>query len=219
LPHSFQLFAAFPEQYQAAELAGKDAVFKVKLHEIEEKKAGKVSDELAQTLLQDEKATLDMLKERISTQLESELIGKLYQEELKPKLIEALVNKYDVALPNNIVEQEIDAKVNAKAQEMSEEELATYKDNSKKINELRDSMREDAENSVKATFIVDALAQHMKINVTDKEVSEMIYYEATASGQNPQDVIKYYQENNLLPAVKMGMIEDKLFGKMLDLEK
>jgi len=37
------------------------------------------------------------------------------------------------------------------------------------------------------------------------------------SGQDPQQVIKYYQDNNLLPAVKMGMIEDKLFGKMLGL--
>ena len=48
-----EITVTFPEQYQAAELAGKEAVFKVKLHEIEEKKAGKVSDELAQALLQD----------------------------------------------------------------------------------------------------------------------------------------------------------------------
>jgi trigger factor len=39
------------------------------------------------------------------------------------------------------------------------------------------------------------------------------------SGQDPQEVIKYYQDNNLLPAVKMGMIEDKLFGKMIGLDK
>jgi trigger factor len=39
------------------------------------------------------------------------------------------------------------------------------------------------------------------------------------SGQDPQQVIKYYEENNLLPAVKMGMIEDKLFSKLLGLDK
>ncbi|MDQ7047126.1 MAG: hypothetical protein Q9M39_05720 [Sulfurovum sp.] len=53
----------------------------------------------------------------------------------------------------------------------------------------------------------------------DQEVSQAIYYEAMMSGQDAQEVIKHYQDNNLLPAVKMGMIEDKLFGKMLGLEK
>jgi len=39
------------------------------------------------------------------------------------------------------------------------------------------------------------------------------------SGQDAQELLKYYQENNLLPAAKMGLIEDKLFGKMLGLNK
>jgi len=38
------------------------------------------------------------------------------------------------------------------------------------------------------------------------------------SGQDPQQIIEYYQKNNLLPAIKMSMIEDKLFGKLLGLD-
>ena len=209
----------FPEAYQSAELAGKEATFKVTLHEIQEQKAAEIDDALAQKLLNDEKATLDTLKEKVAEQVETQALSKIYNEEVKPKLVEALVNKFDFALPNNIVEQEIDAKINAKAQEMSEEELATYKDNTDKVNELRDSVREEAQASVKATFIVDALAKKEEIKVEDQEVSQAIYYEAMMSGQDPQQVIKYYEENNLLPAVKMGMIEDKLFGKMLGLDK
>ena len=87
------------------------------------------------------------------------------------------------------------------------------------VEALRDEVREEAQNSVKATFIVDALAKKEEVNVDDQEVSQAIYYEAMMSGQDPQQVIKYYQENNLLPAVKMGMIEDKLFGKLLGLDK
>ena len=71
---------------------------------------------------------------------------------------------------------------------------------------------------MKATFIVDALAKEEAVTVDDQEVSSALYYEAMMSGQDAQQVIKYYEENNLLPAVKMGMIEDKLFGKMLGLE-
>jgi trigger factor len=210
----------FPEEYQSADLAGKEAEFKVKLHEIQEQVPAELNDELAQKLLQgEENATLEMLTERVKTQIESTEISKLYNEDLKPKLVEALVAKFDFALPNNIVEQEIDAKINAKAREMSEEELNSFKDNPEKVEALREEVRADAEASVKATFIVDALAKKEEVSVDDQEVSQAIYYEAMMSGQDPQEVIKYYQENNLLPAVKMGMIEDKLFGKMLGLDK
>ncbi|GIU01220.1 trigger factor [Sulfurovum sp. TSL6] len=210
----------FPEEYQSADLAGKEAEFKVKLHEIQEQVPAELNDELAQKLLQgEENATLEMLTDRVKTQIESTEISKLYNEDLKPKLVEALVAKFDFALPNNIVEQEIDAKINAKAQQMSEEELNSFKDNPEKVEALREEVREDAVASVKATFIVDALAKKEDVSVDDQEVSQAIYYEAMMSGQDPQEVIKYYQENNLLPAVKMGMIEDKLFGKMLGLDK
>jgi len=192
---------------------------KVKLHEIQEQVPAELNDELAQKLLNDEKATLDDLKARLKEQVVNEKLSKLYQEELKPKMVEALVETFDFALPNNIVEQEIDAKINAKAREMSDEELASYKENPEKVEALREEVREEAQNSVKATFIVDALAKAQEVTVDDQEVSQAIYYEALMSGQDPQAVIKYYQENNLLPAVKMGMIEDKLFGKLLGLDE
>jgi len=208
----------FPENYQSNDLAGKEAEFKVKLHEIQEQVSEDLTDEAAQKLLGDEKATVETLKERIKSQLEREEISKLYQNELKPKIVEALVEKFNFALPSNIVEQEIDAKINQKAQTMSQEELNEYKENPEKVDALRDEVRADAEASVKATFIVDELAKKEGVNVTDQEVSQALYYEAMMIGQDPQQVIKYYQENNLLPAIKMSMIEDKLFGKLLGLD-
>lgn len=210
----------FPAEYQSADLAGKEAEFKVTLHEIQEQVPAELNDELAKKVLQgEENATLETLREKVKTQIESAEISKIYNEDLKPKLVEALVSKFDFALPNNIVEQEIDAKVNAKAREMDEEELNSFKDNPEKVEALREEVRADAIASVKATFIVDALATKEAVSVDDQEVSQAIYYEAMMSGQDPQEVIKYYQDNNLLPAVKMGMIEDKLFGKMLGLDK
>lgn len=210
----------FPTDYQAPNLAGKISEFKIKLHEIHAQATPKVDEALAEAVLKGQADTsLATLTEKVKMQIESSKISKIYNETLKPQLVEALVAKFNFALPNNIVEQEIDAKINAKAQEMSEEELATYKNNNEKIEALREELRGDAEASVKATFIVDALAKAEGVSVDDQEVSQAIYYESMMTGQNPQEVIKYYQNNNLLPAVKMGMIEDKLFGKMLGLDK
>lgn len=210
----------FPESYQVTDLAGKEAVFTVTLHDIKVKAEGTLDEEMVKKLLpNDENATADTVKEKVAEQIKSEKVSKLYNETLKPELVEALVEKYTFDLPQNIVEQEIDAQINNKAKEMSEEELAEYKDNEEKINELRESVREVATNSVKATFLVDHLAREEGIQINDQEVTQTIYYEAMMSGQDPQEVIKYYQENNLLPAVKMGMIEDKLFAKIIGIEQ
>ncbi len=213
-----EVVVSFPADYQSADLAGKEATFKVLLHEIQEQEAGEADDAFAQKVLSDEKATLDTLREKLGEQITSEELSKLYNEDLKPKMVEALVKKFDFALPSNIVEQEIDAQVNTKAQSMDEAELQTYKEDINKLEELRNSVREDASNSVKATFIVDSLAKEEGIAVDDKEVTSALYYQAMMQGQDAQELIKYYEDNNLLPAVKMGMIEDKLFGKMLGLD-
>ena len=210
----------FPEDYHSKDLAGKEAQFKVKVNEIQVKTKPELNDELAAKMLQgEENPSVDLLKERVTEQIKNEKISKLYNEELKPKIVEALVAKYEFDLPSNIVEQEIDAKVNEKARTMSEDEIKEINENPEKLEELREEVREDARASVKATFIVDALARKEGVNVSDSEVSQAIYYEAMMNGQDAQEVIKYYQENNLLPAVKMGMIEDRLFAKLLGLNK
>ena len=209
----------FPEDYQSKDLAGKEAVFTVTLNDIKAKEKAVLDEEMVKRLIPgDDSATEQTVKDKVSEQIRAEKVSKIYNETLKPQLIEALVAEYDFDLPQNIVEQEIDAQVNNKAKEMSEEELATYKDNNEKIDELRDSVREEATRSVKATFLVDALARKESIEVNDQEVTQTIYYEAMMSGQDPQQVIEYYQTNNLLPAVKMGMIEDKLFAKIIGIE-
>ncbi len=208
----------FPSDYQAKDLAGKETQFSVTLHEIQAKGEAVLDDALAQKLLSGETdATPQKVHERVKAQMESEKLSKLYNEELKPKMLEALVEKFQFDLPNNIVEQEIDAQVNQKAKSMSKEELETYKNDAAKLEELRESVREDAATSVKATFIVDSLAKALEIRVSDEEVSQTLYYEAMMQRQNPQEAIEYYQKNNLIPALKMEMIEDRLFAKLLEL--
>jgi len=210
----------FPEEYQAKDLAGKEAVFTVTLHEIKARGEATLDEDMIKRLLPGEEgATAQTIKDKIEEQIKAEKTSKLYNEELKPKLMDALVAEYTFDLPQNIVDQEIDAQVNKKASEMSEEELETFKGNDEKIDELRDSVRKVATDSVKATFLVDALARKEGIEVNDQEVSQTLYYEAMMSGQDPQQMVEYYQKNNLLAAVKMGMIEDKLFAKIIGLDK
>ncbi|MDY3205881.1 MAG: trigger factor, partial [Arcobacter sp.] len=98
----------FPESYQAKNLAGKEAVFKVTLHEIQEKVAPELNDEFAQKMLPgQENVTIDTLRDRVKEQMKAEEKSKYYREELKPAYLETLVERIEFALPNSVVDQEI----------------------------------------------------------------------------------------------------------------
>ena len=206
----------FPEDYRNEKLAGKEVEFKVKLHDIKVKEPVEIDDALAQKLLGKEDATLADLEKEIEEQIRSEKLSKLYNEELKPRLVEALVEKFEFDLPESVVEQEIELALRNRVNQMNEEELAQLREDEKKIEALREELREDAQKSVKATFIVDALAKKEGIDVSDQELMQTIYYEALSMGQDPQKTFEYYQKNNLLPAIKMAMIEDRLLTKLLN---
>ena len=207
----------FPEDYGSDKLAGKEAQFKVKVNEIQEKEPVELNDELAKKMLPgEENATFDLLKEKVKEQLESEELSKLYNDELKPKLLETYVEKFTFDLPNFVVEQEIDMALNKEAQNMEEERLNELRENEEKLKELRETFRDDAARSVKATFIVDALAKKEDIQVQEQEVMQTIYFEAMQMGQDPAKVYENYKSSGYLPAIQMAMVEDKVLSKILN---
>lgn len=211
------IIVTFPESYQAKNLAGKEATFKVTLHEIQEKAAAVLDDEFAQKMLpNEENVTIDTLREKIKEQMKAEAMGKYYREELKPEYLETLVKRIEFALPNSVVDQEINYALNNKVRSMKEDEIKALQEDASKVEEIRNELKEDAVNSVKATFIIDALAKAENVQVSDQEVMQVLYYEAMQMGQNPQEVVKQYQEAGYLPAIKMSMIEEKVISKLLD---
>ena len=207
----------FPEEYGSEALAGKAAQFKVKLHKIQTKEKVRMDAALAKKMLPgEEDATMDMLKEKIKEQLENEELGKLFNETLKPELLETIVAAYDFDLPEFVVEQEIDMTVNNKARELSDDELKELRENADKLKEFREQFRDEATRSVKATFIIDALAKAEGVNVNEQEVMQTIYFEAMQTGQDPQAVYEQYQKNGYLPAIQMAMVEDRVLGNLLN---
>ena len=206
----------FPENY-GGDLAGKDAEFKVKVTAIQEKEEVEINDELAAKMLPgEENATLDELKKQVKTQLENEALGKLYNEDLKPKLLETLVDSLTFDLPQFVVEQEIDMALNKQAGTMSEDEVNELRENADKLNELRETFREEAVRSVRATFIIDAIALEKGVKIEEQEVMQTIYFEAMQQGQDPQKAYDHYKEAGYLPAIQMSMVEDRVLSGLLN---
>ena len=216
-----EITVKFPEDYHAKEFAGKEATFKVTLHEIQEKAIPADIDEetLKKFLPNEEAPTVELLREKVKEQIEAEKLSKVYNEEVKPKFVEALVEKFEIDLPENIVEQEIDMAFRNALPSMDEEEIKKYTTDVEAAKEKREEYRKDAIDSVKLTFIVDELAKQEEVAVDDQEVMQTLYFEALQSGQDPQQLIKQYEEQGLLPAVKMAIVEDKLFTKLFNEKK
>jgi len=203
----------FPKDYGAANLAGKEAVFKIKLHEIKELKIPELSAEILKQILPNEKAPSEkLLDEKISEQIENEKLFKLINEDLKEKFGEALLKKFDFDLPRGVVEQEIDVQFRNAWSGFSQKELDEIRGDSDKYQKKRESFRSEAQKSVKFTFVVDELARLRGVSVSDNEVVQAVYFEAYRYNQDPKALLESYQQQGILPAIKMSLIESKLFN-------
>lgn len=203
----------FPKDYGAANLAGKEAVFKIKLHEIKELKIPELNAEILKQILPNEKAPSEkLLDEKISEQIENEKLFKLINEDLKEKFGEALLKKFDFDLPRGVVEQEIDVQFRNAWSGFSQKELDEIRGDSDKYQKKRESFRNEAQKSVKFTFVVDELARLRGVSVSDNEVVQAVYFEAYRYNQDPKALLESYQQQGILPAIKMSLIESKLFN-------
>lgn len=218
---SKEIEVTFPKEYNSKDLAGKTSVFKVTLHSIQEKDIPKEpsEDTLKQLLPGEENPTMEKLEAQIKDQIKNEKLVKIFSDEVKPAFIEAILEKTEFALPENIVEQEIDIQVRGIFQKLSEEEIKEFSENPDKITEKREEFRTEAEKSVKLTFIVNELAKAEKINIADEEVMQMIYFEAMQQGQDPKAHYEQYEKQGVLPAIKMSITEERLFTQLFSKDK
>ena len=202
----------FPAEYGAASLAGKDAVFKVKLHEIGEQKKAELNEETLKKIMPNEQnPSKEMLEASIKDQIRTSKFITLLNGEIKDKFAQALTKKFNFDLPENIIDQEMNVRFRNDWYSFSDDERKKYQEDKKALEAKLESYKEEASNSVKLTFIIDELAKVNKIEVSDQELIQTIYMEAYRSGRNPKEHMEYYKKGGMLPAVKMAIVEEKLF--------
>ncbi|MDY4829639.1 MAG: trigger factor [Campylobacter sp.] len=202
----------FPAEYGAAHLAGKDAVFKVKLHEIQEQKKAELNEETLKKIMPNEQnPNKEMLEASIKDQIRTSKFIALLNGEIKDKFAQALTKKFNFDLPENIIDQEMNVRFRNDWYSFSDDERKKYQEDKKALETKLESYKEEASNSVKLTFIIDELAKVNKIEVSDQELIQTIYMEAYRSGRNPKEHMEYYKKGGMLPAVKMAIVEEKLF--------
>lgn len=187
----------FPEDYHAEDLAGKEAVFKCKVHEIKEQELPEINDDFVKDI--SEFDTLDELKADTREKLEKSK-AESAENSMKNAVIEAVFNANDIDVPAPLVEQEIDNQMSQFDQQLRAQgmDLGTYmKYMGKEPAEFRDDIREEATKKVKTQMIVSAVADQEGFEATPEEISEELEKMAQQYGMEKEKLMEMIGPQNL----------------------
>jgi trigger factor len=202
----------FPDEYQAENLKGKDALFEVKVHEVKAPKDVEINDEFAKTLGLE---GLDALKDAIKAQISGELSFATRQQ-VKRVLLDALDERHSFDLPPLMVKaefQQIWAQFEAekKADRLSEE------DKSKSDEELRAEYQKIAERRVRLGLVLAEIGRRADVQITNDELVRALRQEASRYPGQEKQVIEFYTKNqNAMAQLRAPIYEEKVVDHILE---
>lgn len=190
----------FPEEYHAEDLAGKEAVFKCKVHEIKEQEIPEINDEFVKDV--SEFDTLDEYKADIRTNLEKSAAVKA-ENNMKNSVIEKVFEANDIDVPDVMVESEIDNMMSEFDQQLRGQGMdinSYFQYLGKEPKDFRDELKEDAFKKVKTRMIVSAVAEQEALEATDEDITEEIENMAKQYGLEADKI------REMIGAQNIGMI-------------
>ena len=197
----------FPEEYYEKSLAGKEATFKIKLHEIKKKELPKLDDEFAKDV--SEFDTLKELKDDIKAKKEKQNKDK-EKYETEEAIVKALCENVKVDIPSGMIETEVDRMVKDIESRLSYQgiKLDQYLKMVQKTEEdLRKEYEPQAQEGIKSRLAIEAVIKAEKIEATDKEIEDKIKEMAKNYGKENDE--EFLKNENVRNYIKEGIESEK----------
>jgi len=178
----------FPEEYFSEELKGKDAVFKVKLHEIKKKELPELNDEFAKDA--SEFDTLDELKASIKEKLEKENESRA-KYEIEEEAIKTVCDNVEIEIPSGMIDVEIDNMVKDIETRLRYQGLGMeqYLQMIGKTNEeFRKEYEPQAQKQVKSRLVLEAITKAENLEADEKAVDEKVKEMAEMYGKKEEEL-------------------------------
>ena len=213
-----EIKVTFPEDYGAPNLAGKEATFKVTVHEIKEKHLPEIDDELAKDVNIDGVETLEQLKAQIKSQIkarkENESENKFMDDIYKALIASSKVEDSDALLKQeqDMMLQEIEQ--NLQRQGLNFEVYEQFTGKSKE--DVLEDIKPQAEERVKLNLILEAIIKEEELAVTDEEREAELQKIADMYQRELDDVKKIFEgnmshvENDILTRKAIDLVKDNL---------
>ena len=204
----------FPEDYHAEDLKGKEALFKVTIHEVKTKEAPEIDKELFLDLglddVKDEKEFRDLIKKQIEVSKENEANIKFEND-----VLEAVAKNTEVDIPDELVHEEIHRMMHEYEENLKMQGITLdmfYQFTGSNEEALHDQMHDEALKRVTYRFILEEIVKLEKIEVTDEEANKEVEEIAKKYNATKEDIISQYGGLEILKL-------DLQFKKALDIMK
>jgi trigger factor len=209
--------AKFPDPYGNQELAGKDAVFTITVHDVKEPELPPLDDEFAKRVSQAQ--TFVELREEIKRRLD-ETVKQNARRQMSAQLLDKIVAANDFPLPEVLIDRELDALLNESRQYIARAGVPwdDYLSASGKTEaELRETYREEAQRRVKTTLLVEAIAKKEGVEATQADVEAELDALAAQYGQPRERIVEALRSN--LGALVDGIVRTKTIDKLIEQAK
>ncbi len=199
---------SFPSDYHAQDLAGKTAEFEIKIKEVNVPVLPEIDEEFVRSLGID-KGGIEVLREEVRKNMEREL-GNALKERVKSQVMDALFERNPIELPKSLVQREIQRMRSQVGEAMDSQARAA----------LPDKLFEDqARKRAALGLIIAELVRSEKIKVDPHRLEETLRNLAEGY-ENPEQVIKYYQQNqDAMANIEALVLEDQVIDRILEKAK
>ena len=196
----------YPTDFSDTRLAGKTTSYTVNIQGVKQKSVPELNDDFAKEL--GDFQTLDDLRQRLREQMAGE--RKQHAEHVaKEKLVDQLVEAHDFPVPESLVEHQVDVRLERGLRALAMQGMRA--DDMKKMDlaKLRDGQREGARKEVKASLLLEKIAEREKIEVSDQEVAQEIEALAQHTQQAVDEVRARLTRDGALDRIRNRIRSDK----------
>ena len=196
----------YAQDAQEQRLAGKTFTYTVKVQSIKQKSLPELDDQFATQL--GEFKTLDEVRQRIREGMEAER-KHTAEHEAKDKLVAELVKRSEFEVPEALVDRQIDVRLERGLRALAAQGMKAEDIKKMDLNRLRVGQRDQAMQEVKASLLLDKIAEEEKIEVSDAEIDREIEALATQSKQTPEAIRARLTRDGALDRIRNRIRSEK----------
>ena len=203
----------FPEEYQAADLAGKEVQFEIKLHEIKCKELPELNDDFVKELNNPDAKTVEELKTFVKNNLECKKANS-EKNRLADELVEQVSNNATLEIPQTMIDSAVKDELD-NFEKTIQQQYGMKFDDFKQIaqineDEFMNNLKEKAVKRLKETIVLEAVIKEENITVTDEELEKTFQEIAEANNMNIEEVKKKINKNDIQFNVSINKVIDYL---------
>lgn len=209
----------FPADYQAENLAGREAVFTVTVNEIKRKELAPLDDEFAKDV--SEFATLQELRQDIANKLK-EAAEKKAEYELRSAAVQKAAENAEVEVPAVMIENRVNQMINDFAYRLAQQGISFEKylaGTNTQIEDLEKYYQKDAEVLVKADLVLEEIAKAEGIKATEEDIAKEIKKVAEHYKQEPEKLREVLEKEGRISSLEFGIMLDKAVDFIIEQAK